>query len=80
MSYVGEYDVVVVGAGPVGATVAREAAKGGARVLLLERRKSPIYPERCAGIISPRCLREANVDGGVVVRRIRGGYIHAPDG
>jgi len=80
MNYVGEYDVVVVGAGPVGATVAREAAKGGARVLLLEKRKSPIYPERCAGIISPRCLREANVDGGVVVRRIRGGYIHAPDG
>ena len=80
MGYWGQYDVVVVGAGPVGATVARKAAKGGARVLLVEKRRSPIYPERCAGIISPRCLKEAEIGEGTVLRKVRGGYIHAPDG
>jgi choline dehydrogenase-like flavoprotein len=33
----GRYDVVVVGSGPGGATAARELARGGARVLIIER-------------------------------------------
>jgi choline dehydrogenase-like flavoprotein len=41
------FDVIVVGSGPGGATVARQLARGGKRVLLLERgrdwRGSPLY-------------------------------------
>jgi NADPH-dependent 2,4-dienoyl-CoA reductase/sulfur reductase-like enzyme len=37
----GAFDVVVVGAGPAGCTAAYYLAKGGARVALLEREKSP---------------------------------------
>ena len=50
------WDVVVVGAGPAGATAARRLALGGARVLLLERAKLPRY-KACGGAIP---LRQSN--------------------
>lgn len=76
----GNYDCIIVGAGPVGAVAARYAAHRGARVLLVEKGETPTYPDRCTGIVSPRCLKEAEVDDSVVLREIRGGIIHAPNG
>lgn len=43
-----QYDVVVVGAGPAGATAARFAAEQGLQVLLLEKRQEIGSPVRCA--------------------------------
>src|SRR5579885_2797943 len=48
-----EYDVAVVGAGPAGATAARELAVAGARVALVERATLPRY-KSCAGGIPLR--------------------------
>jgi geranylgeranyl reductase family protein len=45
------WDVVVVGAGPAGATAARSAARGGARVLLLDKAVFPRYKTCGGGII-----------------------------
>lgn len=42
------WDVIVVGAGPAGASAARAAAAAGARTLLLERAELPRY-KRCGG-------------------------------
>ena len=52
----------------------------GAQVLLVEKGATPTYPDRCTGIVSPRCLQEADLDESVVLREIRGGIIHAPNG
>lgn len=41
------YDAIVIGAGPGGSVVAREIAKAGYKVLLLEKRKRIGYPVRC---------------------------------
>lgn len=41
------FDVVVVGAGPAGATAALHAAAGGRRVCLVERLSAPSRPVRC---------------------------------
>jgi len=79
MKSLGCYDCIVVGGGPVGAVAARSAASHGARVLLVEKGGTPTYPDRCTGIVSPRLLEEADLDQGVIVRRIRGGIIHAPN-
>jgi digeranylgeranylglycerophospholipid reductase len=87
MKSLGSYDCIVVGGGPVGAVAARSAAnwhkghpgRNGARVLLVEKEGMPTYPDRCTGIVSPRLLKEANLDQRVIVRRIRGGIIHAPN-
>ncbi|MEV6715362.1 geranylgeranyl reductase family protein [Lentzea sp. NPDC051208] len=45
------WDVVVVGAGPAGATAARVAAEAGCRVLLLERAAVPRYKTCGGGLI-----------------------------
>jgi len=41
------YDIIVVGSGPAGASAATAAAAGGRRVLLLERKPVPGVPVRC---------------------------------
>ena len=48
-------DVLVVGAGPAGSCAARAAAQGGARVLLVEKRRQVGLPVQCAEFV-PRQL------------------------
>ncbi len=45
------YDVVVVGAGPAGATAANYAAKKGVSVLLIDRKKDIGVPLQCGGFL-----------------------------
>lgn len=45
------YDVIVVGAGPAGSTAAFYAAKNGASVLLLDKKKELGSPIQCAGFL-----------------------------
>ncbi len=52
------YDVVVVGAGPAGATAARFAAQQGLSVLLLEKRQEIGSPVRCAEGINSEMLSQ----------------------
>jgi flavin-dependent dehydrogenase len=47
------WDVVVVGAGPAGAMAARELARRGAGVLLVDRAQFPRY-KVCGGCLNPR--------------------------
>ena len=55
------YDVVVVGSGPAGATTARFAAQGGLRVLLIDKKNELGTPVECSGAVSANALRECNV-------------------
>jgi len=71
-------DLAVVGGGPAGAIVAREAAAGGAKVVLFER--SPHAPLRCAGLISTRAADELGVSRDLVLAEIHGAVIHGPGG
>ncbi|HEX8729006.1 MAG TPA: FAD-dependent oxidoreductase, partial [Ktedonobacterales bacterium] len=44
-----QYDVLIVGGGPAGLSAAEAAAKAGARVAVLERRKEIGYPVHTSG-------------------------------
>jgi len=55
------YDVIVVGAGPAGATLACELAKGGIDVLVLEKEKLPRY-KCCAGGVTSRAEKLLDFD------------------
>ena len=49
------YDVVIVGAGPAGSSVAIRLAKAGRKVLLVEQKKFP-REKLCGEFISPECI------------------------
>jgi geranylgeranyl reductase family protein len=74
------YDVIVVGAGPAGATAAYSAARHGAKVLLLEEHTQIGRPIQCTGLLSLRGWRLARVPESLVVREITGVRVHSPDG
>ncbi len=75
------YDLVVVGAGPAGSSAAREAAKQGLRVLILERQREISRVVQCAEGISHASLVEGfspSVPGiATVIHRAR---FHFPSG
>ncbi|MCS6937130.1 MAG: NAD(P)/FAD-dependent oxidoreductase [Candidatus Bipolaricaulota bacterium] len=74
------YDVIVVGAGPAGATAATVAARHGAKVLLLEEHTQIGRPIQCTGLLSIRGWRLARLPKSLIVREITGVRAHAPDG
>lgn len=74
------YDVVVVGAGPAGSRAARDIARAGFRVALLEEHLQVGRPVTCAGLITPRALELASVSPKVVVRSITSARVHSLSG
>lgn len=77
-----ETDVVVVGAGPAGSTTARFAAKGGADVIMIEKRQEIGSPVRCAEGISKPLLEKIDLklDPKDVARQVKGAKIISPSG
>lgn len=66
------WEAVVVGAGPAGAVVARQMARRGRRVLLVDRQRFP-RDKVCGGCLSARTLRcLETLDLAAVVPRLRG--------
>jgi geranylgeranyl reductase family protein len=56
-----DYDVVVVGAGPGGATAGRICAQAGLKTLLIEKEKMPRY-KACGGCLSLKTVRLLDFD------------------
>jgi geranylgeranyl reductase family protein len=72
-----EYDVVVVGGGPVGGHLASLVAAGGYSVLILEEHAEVGKPVHCAGIFSPKVLDLVGCED-TVTNRIKGADIFSP--
>ena len=74
------YDVLVVGAGPAGSSAASEAAKHGAKVLMIEKRKVIGQPVQCAEFIPKFLLDELEITNNSIVQKIRGIKTYLPSG
>ena len=72
-----DYDVVVVGGGPSGATAAEDLARAGHSVALLDR-AGRIKP--CGGAIPPRLIADFDLPDAQLVARIRTARMISPTG
>lgn len=72
-----DYDVVVVGGGPSGATAAEDLARSGVKVALLDR-AGRIKP--CGGAIPPRLIADFDVPDSQIVARIHTARMISPSG
>jgi digeranylgeranylglycerophospholipid reductase len=77
-----EYDAVVVGAGPGGCITARDLSRGGANVLLVEKRPEIGTPVRCgeATGIAGLELMDVSPWKRAVASETRGASLYSPDG
>ncbi len=75
-------EVIVIGAGPVGGLAARQLARLGLSVLLLEDHKQVGRPVHCAGLIGIEGLHGLGVhpEKSVVINRVCGSVLHSPSG
>ena len=71
------YDVVVVGGGPAGATIADDLASCGRRVMLIDR-AGRIKP--CGGAIPPRLIRDFKIPDRLLCARITSARMISPAG
>ncbi len=80
MSSMSDYDVIVVGAGPAGSTMARQAAKRGVNVLLIDKEKFPrVKP--CAGGVIGKVKDMLDFDiSSVIQRDVYGQRFYSPSG
>ena len=73
-------DVAVIGAGPAGSRTARNLARAGLRVRLVEEHRAIGIPSHCSGLISLRTLSEAEIGEEAAINHITGAFVHTQSG
>jgi geranylgeranyl reductase family protein len=71
-----DFDVVIVGAGPVGSTIAYYLSKKGLDVALVDKKKQIGYPLQCAGILSKHIFDLNELPEEVILNRVLGAFLH----
>ena len=74
-----EWDVIIVGAGPTGGRAATHLATLGHSVLMLEEHTEIGRPFQCAGLVTPKALKEVGLYDSVL-EEVDGARIHGPSG
>ena len=75
MTVAPDFDVIIVGGGPSGATAAHDLARAGRRVMLLDKagRTKP-----CGGAVPPRLLEDFDIPRSLLVAQAKSARIIAP--
>ena len=72
-----DYDVAIVGAGPIGSTLAYELAKENINVCLIDKKKVIGLPLQCAGIINKRVLEINHIPAEFILNKVKGAFIYS---
>lgn len=73
------YDVAVVGAGPVGSTFARHMAEKGYKVAVLEKKREIGVPLQCAGLLGKRIKKVNILPDKFIINPVHGAFLHSPE-
>lgn len=73
------FDVVIVGGGPIGSTVARLLAQNGASTCVIERKEEIGFPSHCSGLVSRDFIDLGAVPEHLILNRIMGGTVYSFD-
>ena len=71
-----DFDAVIVGAGPVGSTIAYYLSGNGLDVAIVDKKKQIGYPLQCAGILSRHIFEVNELPDEVIVNAVRGAFLH----
>jgi digeranylgeranylglycerophospholipid reductase len=73
------YDVAVVGGGPVGSTFARHMAKKGFKVAILEKKREIGVPLQCAGLLGKKIKKVNILPDEFIINPVNGAFLHSPE-
>lgn len=71
-----DYDVVVVGGGPVGSTIAYYLSNNDLSVCIVEKKKQIGYPLQCAGILSNHIFDLNEIPQDMILNEVNGAFLH----
>lgn len=74
-----DFDVAIVGGGPVGSTLGYKLAKKGVSVCIIEKKKYIGYPLQCAGILSKNILDVNDLPDNLIINQVKGAYLSSPN-
>ena len=72
-----DVDVTIIGAGPIGSTLAYELAKEDIKVALIDKKKLIGLPLQCAGIINKRVLDINQFPEELILNKAKGAFLHS---
>jgi geranylgeranyl reductase family protein len=73
------YDVAVVGGGPVGSTFARHMAEKGFEVAILEKKREIGVPLQCAGLLGKKIKKVNILPDKFIINPVNGAFLHSPE-
>ena len=74
------YDVIVIGAGPIGSQVAYRLAGMGYGVVVLEQKETLGGQVCCTGIVGQECVRSFDIDESVILKGVNTARLFSPSG
>ncbi len=74
-----DFDVIIVGAGPVGGHLGHKLSANGLKVLMLEEHREIGKPFQCAGLVTPSAMDKVNLHH-TILSDVYGARIHSPGG
>ena len=72
-----DFDVVVVGAGPVGSTIAYYLSFNNINVALIDEKKQIGFPLQCAGLLSGKIFEVNQIPENIILNKVEGAFIHS---
>ncbi len=73
-------DLLVIGAGPAGATAARAAAREGLKVLVIDKKVAIGEPVQCAGYVPKFLRKEVSFDKDCIIQEVNRMKTYLPNG